>query len=396
METEGGFMKSKISTLVDNNRKNIIDMSDFIFDNPELGGKEYKAYKVLTEYLTEKGFDITHGVGGLETAFKGEYQCGEGGPTIGLLCEYDALENMGHACGHHMQGPVIVHAAMVLKELIKDKNYSLVVYGTPAEETFGGKVQMLENGCFRELDVALMMHASPTTTTDIKSLAMNRFIVEFHGISSHSALKPENGRSALDGILLLANGIEYLREHVKDDVRIHYSIINGGGAANVVPKYASAEVLLRSYDRIYLDEVAERFKKIVKGASLMTETDFDIILDKKLNNKIPVMTLNNLLMKNAEEVEAPRIRPAREKTGSTDFGNVMYEVPGSCIRVAFVSEGASAHSEEYLKAGKSEEAHQAEIIATKVLAYSAYEMIADESILSEIKDEFQKNKKLAK
>lgn len=385
-------MKSLLSDVIDESKEIFIKMSDDIFDNPELGGKEIFAYKLLTQYLEEENFNVTHGVGGLETAFKAEFIKGNDGPTIGLLCEYDALEGLGHACGHHMQGPAILLAATAIKNILVDKDYSLIIYGTPAEETFGGKIVMLENGCFSELDVALMMHASPTTTTDVKSLAMNKFLVEFHGTSAHAALKAECGRSALDAVLTLANGIEYLREHVRDDVRIHYSIVNGGGPANVVPKYASAEFLLRSYDRSYLDSVVKRFNNIVKGASLISETDYTITLKKKLDNKIPIKSLNELLMTNAELVKAPRIVPPRERTGSTDFGNVMHMLPGSCIRVAFVPEGTSSHSDAYLKAAKSKDAHNALVLASKILAYSIFDILEDESLISSFKAEFHLNK----
>lgn len=367
-------------------------MADTIFDNPEIGGQEFEALQTLTGYLEENGFTVERGVGGLETAFRAVYQNGDGGPAIGLLCEYDAIEGIGHACAHQMQGPSIVYAATAIKEVVKNENYKLVVYGTPAEETFGGKIKMLENGCFKDIEVALMMHGSPTTTTDLKSLAMNKMLVEFHGRSSHAALKPEEGRSALDSVLLLANGVEFLREHVRDDVRIHYSIINGGGPSNVVPKYASVEFSLRSYDREYLNQVVERFEKIVKGAALMTETEYKVTLLKALNNKIPVKVLNDLLMKNARELNAPAISAPREKTGSTDFGNVMYELPGSCIRVAFVPKGASSHSQTYLDAGKTEKAHDATILATKILAYSVYDLIVDEQLWSAMKEEFETNK----
>lgn len=385
-------MKDFLVEYIEKNRKSIEDMSDYIFDNPELGGNEYKASKLLTDLLLENGFEVEKSLAGLETSFKAVYESGNDGPSIGLLCEYDALEDMGHGCGHHMQGPSVIYAALAMKELIKDENFKIVVYGTPAEETFGGKLNMIEAGCFKDIDIALMMHAAPSTTTDVRSMAMNKFSVEFNGISSHAALKAEQGRSALDGILMLANGIEYLREHVRDDVRIHYSITNGGGPANVVPKFASAEIILRSYSREYLDSVVERFKKIVQGAALITETSYEIIGKKTLNNKIPVVSLNNLLMKNAEELDAPCIRPPREKTGSTDFGNVMYMLPGSCIRVAFVPEGTSSHSDDFVNAGKSKEAHDATVLASKILAGTAYDVISNAELLPEFLAEFEMNR----
>ncbi len=385
-------MKNDIFNYIDSMKTELIQYSDFIFDNPEIGLKEYKSSELLISILKDNGFTIEKGLSGYDTAFRAVFQNGVGGPSIGLLCEYDALENIGHACAHHMQGPSVIGAVLGIKNKLKNKPYKLVVYGTPAEETIGGKIKMLKDGYFKDIDIALMMHGSPTTTTDIKSLAMSNFNVIFHGTSSHAALAPEMGRSALDGLLLLFQGIEFMREHIKEDTRIHYTISNAGGPANVVPKLAEAKFSIRSYNREYLDTVIKRFEKIVQGASLMTETTYEIIETKRLNNKIPVIQLNNLLMENATLLEAPRISAPREKTGSSDFGNVMFTVPGSCIRVAFVPIGTSSHSEEFLNFGKSEDAHLAVVLASKILAGTVYDLINNPTTLNNIKTEFKENK----
>lgn len=385
-------MKQKILDRVDKLKDELINLGDFIFDNPEIGLEEFKSSKKIVDILKSNGFEVEMGIGGFETAFKATYEVGNFGPSIGLLCEYDALEGMGHGCAHHLQGPSIIGAALSLKEILKEKNYKIVVYGTPAEETIGAKVKMLQEGCFQDIDVALMMHGAPDTTTDVKSLALSNFTIKFHGVSSHAALAPEKGRSALDGLILLFQGIEFLREHMREDVKIHYTITNAGGPANVVPKYAEAKVSIRSYDRFYLNHIIERFSKVVQGASLMTETEYEIIETKRLNNKIPVLELNQILMDNAKLVNAPRLSPPREKTGSTDFGNVMYQVPGSCIRVAFVPKGTTSHSDEFLCAGKSEEAHDAIIFGAKILAGTAYDLIQDEELFRKVKEEFKANK----
>lgn len=385
-------MKETLSYYIDQNQKEILEMADFIFDHPELGLQEFQAVTNIKNYLKKHQFQMEENIYGFETAFRASYQVGTGGPSIGLLCEYDALEGLGHACAHHMQGPSIVATAVALQEVLKDYNFNIIVYGTPAEETLGAKVAMSERGAFSDIDIALMMHGSPTTTTDVKSMALSNFDIIFHGVSSHAALAPEKGRSALDGILLMMQGIEFLREHVKEDTRMHYTITDGGGAANVVPKIAKAKLSLRSYDRQYLDSVVERVKKVIQGAAMMTETSCEIIQTKALDSKIPVLSLNELLMENAKLLSAPRITPPREKTGSTDFGNVMYRVPGSCIRIAFVPEGSSSHSDVYLEKGKTEEAHDAILLASKILAYTAYDLISNPENLKKIQKEFKEKK----
>ena len=367
-------------------------LSDDIFDHPELSGREYHACEVLTAFLEREGFQVEKGVGGLDTAFRAVWSNGTGGPNFGLLCEYDALPDMGHGCGHHAQGPAILGAALALKDQAGDKPFTVTVYGTPAEESIGGKIVMQRNGCFEELDVALMFHAGQTTTTDIKSMALSSFKVRFHGCSAHAAMAPEKGRSALDGLMLAFHGIEYMREHVREDTRMHYTVTNGGGADNVVPALAEGTVTLRSYNRAYLDTVVERFRDIIKGAGLMSGTRGELEEDLPFDSKIPVLRLNELLMEKAADLNAPTIRPAREKTGSTDFGNVMYRVPGSCIRVAFVPENCVAHSKEYVQGGKSEEMHRALVIAAKVLAAACGDMLERPELLEEIRDEFRRRK----
>ncbi len=365
------------------------EMANFIFDNPEIGLKEYKASETLTDFLEKYGFQVEKGVGGLETSFRAVYENGENGPSIGILVEYDAIEGMGHACGHHLQGPLGIGVAVALKECLKDKNYKLVVYGTPAEETMGGKLTMIKNGCFKDIDVALMTHGGPNTTTDVKSLAMCKVTVTFKGKKAHAALKPEAGRSAFDALLLTFNAIEFMREHVPDDVRMHYTVINAGGPANVVPGEAVGNFYLRSYDNATLADCKERFFKILQGASLMTETTHEIHIDKEMGGKIPILTLNDLVMKNAIELNAPAVSPPREKTGSTDFGSVMATVPGTCLRIAFVPEGTSSHSDEYLKAGKSKEACEALNIGGKILLSTIYEIIEKPEVFNAIKEEFR-------
>ena len=320
-------MKEKIREYIDKIGPELEAMSDRIFDLAEISCEEFESCRILEEYLEKNGFQVEHGVGGMETAFRAVYEQGEGGPSFGLLAEYDAL-SMGHGCGHQMQGPVAIGTALCIRELAGDKPYKIVVYGTPAEEALGGKIIMQENGCFRDIDIALMMHAAPETCVDVKTMALENFRVTFHGKEAHAAMSPEKGRSALDGILISFQGIEFMREHVLEDTRMHYTILDAGGPTNVVPGKAVAEYTLRSYNTHYLSEIVKWFMDILKGAALITGTTYTVERDPAYKAKIPCMCLNDLIMENAKAFDAPQIAPPREKTGSTDFGNVMYEVPG--------------------------------------------------------------------
>lgn len=382
-------MKDLLFKNIDLMKSELLEIGDYIFDNPELAFEEVKAADILTGYLERSGFKVEKGLGSLPTAFRATYINGEGGPTIGLLCEYDALQGLGHGCAHHMQGPSIIGAAVAVKNILKDKPYKLVVYGTPGEEGGGGKVIMLDEGYLTDIDVALMMHGGPATQTDVKSLALADITVTFHGRSAHAALKPEQGRSALDALLLTFHGLEFLREHVREDTRMHYTVVDAGGPKNVVQAKAVGSFSLRSYNSAYLQDVVRRFEKIVEGASLMTETTYEIVKERVLESKIPSYKLNEILMSNAELIDAPNRKPAREKTGSTDFGNVTYLLPGACIRVAFVDENASSHSLDFINDGKSERGHAAVITAAKILAGTAFDLIDNPDKVKEIQCEFK-------
>lgn len=386
-------MKETIFNCINEMTSELLAMSDYIFDNPEMAFKEFKAGDILTQFLKEKGFSVKCGLGSLETAFRAVYENGTGGPVIGLLCEYDALEGLGHGCAHHMQGPSIVGAAVAIKNMLKDKSYKLVVYGTPAEEGGGGKITMLKEGYLTDIDVALMMHGGPATQTDVKSMALQDISVTFYGKSAHAALKPELGRSALDALLLTFQGLEFLREHVKEDTRMHYTVVDAGGPKNVVQAKTVGSFSLRSYNSVYLQDVVRRFEKIVEGASLMTETTYEIVKERTLESKIPAYKLNEILISNAELIDAPNRKPAREKTGSTDFGNVTYLLPGACIRIAFVGENVTSHSVEFMNEGKSESGHAAVITAAKILAGTVFDLIKNPDKVKEIQYEFRSIKK---
>ena len=369
-------------------------MADQIYDLAEPGMEEFQSSKLLAEYLQNHGFTVEMGIAGLPTAFRAVYEQGEGGPSFGFLAEYDALKNIGHACGHHMQGPSIIGAALALRDTCKEQSYKIVVYGTPAEETIGGKIIMQEKGCFKDIDIALMMHAAPSTCVDLRCMALECFYVNFHGVESHAAMSPDKGKSAFDAALLSFQGIEFLREHVKEDSRMHYTVLDAGGPSNIVPGRTRAEYTLRSYSTDYLENViVPRFYDIIKGACLMTGTTYDIERSYPFKAKIPCITLNDLIMENAGQFDAPQITGPRDKTGSTDFGNVMYDVPGCCIRTAFVPEGTSAHSKEYLDAGKTDKAHAALRSGSEILAGTCVDILENPELLQKIKEEFQERKK---
>lgn len=387
-------MKEALFSRIDELQENMSRMSDEIFDKPEVGFEEYFASEMLADYMRKNGFQVQMPLGSLKTAFRAEFDNGDG-PSVGLLCEYDALPQMGHACGHHMQGPSICGAAVAMKETMEKEKISgkIIVYGTPAEEGGGGKIIMLSEGYMKDIDVALMMHGAPMTCVDVKSMAQISFDVHFFGKAVHAALQPENGRSALDALILAFNGVEFLREHVPDTCRMHYTVTELPGPANVVHESAKGKFCMRCYNSVYLHEqLIPRFKEVIRGASIMTGTTYEITPGLQFEAKIPDYALNDLMMENAKMLDMPNIQPPREKTGSSDFGNVMYEVPGCCIRSAFVPAWATNHSQTFLDYGKTPDAHKAAVNGAKVVAGTAYDLLTSPEIFKAVVEEFKNTK----
>ncbi len=385
--------KEKLFRLIEDQKEDLLAMNDQIHDHPEYDGEEVFASGLLEDYLEQHGFAVERGLKNWPTAFRAVYQNGKGGPTLGILTEYDALEGLGHGCGHNLQGPACVGAAVALKEYGFREPFTLVVYGTPAEETRGSKIDMLANGYFKELDTALMMHGGPNTQVDVHNLAARSYTVTYHGTRAHAALAPEKGRSAFDALLIAFQGIEFLREHVPDDVRMHYTVEELPGPANVVPARAVGSFSIRSFSGHTLAEVCRRVEKIFQGAALIADVSVDVEEGTTCLNKIPSYKLNDLLMQNAELVHAPQIAKPREKTGSTDFGNVMHEIPGSCIRVAFVPEGTSSHTQTFVDYGKTEAGHTAVLVGAKCIAGTYADILTTDGLLQQIKDEYAENRR---
>ena len=370
----------------------LFDLSCRIFDFNEGNGLEYKSSALCSDELEKLGFSVERGISNQATAFRAVWKNGEGGPNIGILGEYDALVGKGHACGHHLQTTAAIGAVKALQEVFagSDTPMTLTVYGTPAEETYGGKIIMQEAGCFRELDICLGTHASRVKSfVGGTSMALNSYVVTYHGRSAHAAGSPWLGRSAMDAMLLTFQGLEFMREHVKDGTRMHYSVKEAIGPSNVVPQRACAGFTLRSRDNSYLPELDERFRNVVKGACLMTDTTADFekkpsYLARKRND-----TLAAVAKMNAESLGLPLSEPfVQDSGGSTDFGNVSGIIPGCLIYLPYVD--APSHSDEWVAAGKTDAARRTLLLSTQMLALTVYDLVTDPAIIQKAREEFNK------
>ena len=268
-----------IASWLDDHQEELVHTADYIFHHPELAYQETLSSKCLADYLESQGFKITWKTAGIDTAFTAVW--GGGKPILGFLAEYDALAGVGHACGHNLLGTAVAAAACALKADMEATGAAgtICVYGCPAEEIMSGKIMMNDQGVFDDLDVAITWHPFDRNRVsndiwqaqDIKNYT-------FHGVSAHASRSPESGRSALDAAELMNIGVNYLREHVTDDVRMHYAYMDNGIPANVVPDFAKTNYFIRSTKRSRTEDASKRVDACAKGAAMMTGTTVDIEL----------------------------------------------------------------------------------------------------------------------
>jgi amidohydrolase len=388
-------MKQVIQNEIEKNKQEFINISTYIGENPELGHEEFKSSAILIETLEKHGFSVEKGTCGLPTAFRAVYDSGIAGAAIGLMAEYDALPEVGHACGHNLIGTMAIAAGIGLSKAVGETGGKVIVYGTPAEETKGGKVTMAENGIFDELDVAMMVHPLSKYLKSGRSLAMDAIQFEFFGKSAHAAASPEKGINALDAVLQTFNSINALRQHITSDARIHGIIPEGGKAANVVPDYASAQFYVRASSRSYVNELVEKVKACAQGAALQTGAEMKASFyefsydDMQTNQQLSDAFTKELI---GLGIDPGEIHEDRDGSGSLDMGNVSQAVPSIHPYIKICNEDFACHTHEFREAAMSSQAQEAMILGAKAMALTGYEILASEELLQSIKEEFKKKK----
>ncbi|MFQ6390699.1 M20 family metallopeptidase [Priestia aryabhattai] len=388
-------MKQLINEAINKLQDTFYDVSKYIGQNPELGHEEFKACKALTDVLKEQGFTVEIGTCDLPTAFTAVYDSQKPGPSIGFMAEYDALPDLGHACGHNLIGTMSIAAGIGLSKAVAETGGKVYVYGTPAEETRGGKVTMAEQGIFNHLDVAMMVHPYYCHQKSGRSLAMDAIQFEFFGKSAHAAAAPHEGINALDGVLQTFNSINALRQHVKPDVRIHGVITEGGKAANVVPDYAVAQFYVRASTRAYVDEVTDKVKACANGAALATGTKLTISNyefsydDMQTNQTLSEVYTNNLVSLGVSEQS---ITEDQGDHGSLDMGNVSQVVPAIHPYIQICDDYFVCHTHEFREAALSEQGREAMILGAQTMALTGYDVLTNPTLLQKIKEEFNATK----
>ncbi len=454
--------KKELTAYIDEHAKLYTDISVDIWSHPELSLQEYHAAKVYTTFLKEQGFEVTENMGGMPTAFMGSY--GKGHPVIGFLGEYDALSGMsqegcsvdekplipggaGHGCGHNMLGAGDLAAACAVKHYLEKtgREGTVIFFGCPGEEGGAGKAFLAREGYWRTLDAALTWH--PEFTNEVVSGTNNSSIqvkYDFEGVAAHAAGDPYNGRSALDAVELMNIGVQFLREHMTDDCRVHYAILDAGGISpNVVQSRASVLYMVRANKVRDSIALLNRVDKIARGAALMTETTFKRTFIDGTAELVPNYVLEEALYRNFEQVGVPSyteeelafaealkkscpvveapgdasavdeqarkyavkssaggtrpmndfLMPLVHTTaffpGSSDVGDVGWQTPTAQIHVASFVPGAPGHSWQNVSCGASSIGDKGLLCAGKVLALTALDLYEDPSLLRRAREEFE-------
>lgn len=458
-----GITKKEALMAIERDRELFTNASDMIWDNPETAFLEYKSTEILCDLLAKEGFKIEQNIANIPTAFTGTY--GSGKPVIGFLGEFDALSGIsqvagcaekkalveganGHGCGHNLLGVGSVAAAVAMKEYLEKngKEGTVIFFGCPGEEGGSGKAFMARDGVFDNVDFAVTWHPYDVNEVWVgSSLANYQITYRFYGLSSHAAAAPEKGRSALDAVELMNTGVQYLREHVIQEARIHYAITNTGGfSPNVVQPYAEVLYLIRAPKNPQVKEIFERINDIARGAALMTGTRMEMQFIKACSNLVDNTTLQEVMYKNfielerepfteeekefaakisesfggqnldvqgilanyekshraeAEAVIAPFatatindfIFPLADAevcmAGSTDVGDVSWVCPTVQAKVLTEAAGTPAHTWQWTAQGKSTMAHKGMILAGKLMAATAIDMVENPEKIEAAKKE---------
>jgi amidohydrolase len=383
-------LKKRANAKIDSMRDDLIRISTTIHSNPEIAFQEFKSAAFLSDTLASHGFAVERGAGGLETAFVAEAEGKEKGPSIAILAEYDALPDIGHACGHNIICTSAIAAGIAVKEVIGELPGLVTVIGTPAEEGGGGKLILLEHGVFRNVDAAMMVHPSSRTMVDRGSLASVRLKIEFSGKASHAAAAPEDGINALEAVILTFNNVNALRLHLKSDARVHGIINNGGSAANIIPDYAAATFSVRAASNKYALEVLNRVIQCAQAAGVATGAELKHTERPGYAEIIPNRVMANAFADNWRSigVEVQEVR-SNERMGSTDMGNVSQVVPALHPYIAIAPAGTAGHTIEFRQAAKSAAGNEGLINAAKAMAMTTIDLLSDQKMLEAVKKEFR-------
>lgn len=382
-------LKDEACRRIDADRDALVSLSHRIHAEPELKFEEHRAAAWLCEYLDSRGFAVERKAYGLDTAFAA--RCGEGEPTVAILCEYDALPGIGHACGHNIIAAAGAGAGVGVRELLGETGGSIVVLGTPAEEGGGGKIIMARRGAFDNVSAAMMVHPAGVDLIGMSVLAVSELTVEYRGRAAHAAAFPHKGVNALDALVTAYSAIAQLRQHIRPSERIHGIITDGGQAANIVPERAAGLFMVRAATEQRLKKLRQRVDACFEAGALATGATLEI---KPAADDYSDMLTNQVI---ADAYAANLGRVGRRLlsidgltavAGSTDMGNVSKLVPSIHPMIAVAPPAVPLHSSDFTGWAGSESGDNGVLDGAKVMAMTALDILCQPDLRSAMAETF--------
>lgn len=382
--------KNLLSAEVEALSGDLLNASEFLYNNPETAFQEFKACEYLSRFLEDRGFVVERGIGGVKTAFLARPAgLQKKRPTVALLAEYDALPGVGHGCGHNLIAAISLGATLAISRCLKDIPGGLSVVGTPAEEGGGGKILLAEAGVFSEMDMAMMCHPGRLNLPGEEMIGRVKFKIEFFGEAAHASVSPDQGINALDALVAAYNNINALRQTLRPDARIHGIITHGGDAPNIIPKYTAGLFYVRAATRSYMDDVFKRVEKCVAGAALATGARYNIeVIQPTFDPIRRNLPLEETVRAN---MEALGITVDRDdgRRGSSDIGNLSYYLPAIHPSLAIVDPEVPGHSSTFAEATMSLRGREALLKGAKLLAMTAYDYLTQAKLREQVAEAFR-------
>ena len=383
-QPDAAAARQRVFDEVDRLADRLVDVSHRIHADPELAYAEHRAHDLLCDVLEEANLAVTRGAYGLDTAF--EARAGGGaGPTVAVMCEYDALPGIGHACGHNIVAAAGLGAGLAAAAVVDELNGNLVILGTPAEEGGGGKIAMIDAGALEGVDAAMMVHPSSADVESMYAIAIQQLTVTYHGKASHAAAHPELGRNALDAAVLGYNAVAALRQHIAPDERVHGIFTEAGEQPNIVPRRAAAHYYVRSGTLARLEELKPRVLAALAGGAQSAGCELEVAwvdapYAELLHN--PTLGARYALHAAALGRTVAGVEDASLTIGSTDMGNVSLEVPSIHPTIAVGPPGSSIHTEAFAASAASPAGDRAVLDGAKALAAVAVDLWSDPAVLA--------------
>jgi len=384
--------KERACEAIDRSEGVLRDVSLDLFEHPELKLEETRAAKRLADELEQRGFDVERGLAGLDTAVRGVHPASSSGPAVAILAEYDALPELGHACGHNLIAAGALGAALAVGSIKEELPGRLVFLGTPGEEGGGGKVTMVEANVFDDIDAAMMYHPAPFSVTGWGTLAITEVRLEFYGQAAHASASPEAGINALDAVIQTFNGLNALRQHILDGARVHGIITHGGAKPNIVPDYAAAEFYVRAPDSAYRDVLLDKLRACAEGAAQATGARLEFsTVGHSYKAMRPNRALGACFERNLGGLGYTFAASPPSAMGSSDMGDVTCVVPGIHPFVAVCDPGTALHTREFAEIARSERAQRVMLDVAKAMAMTTIDVLTNPELAAAMKEEFAHN-----